>query len=172
MKQTVDKSPAKTKYRHLTDINSRYYGLSLKRTLTQGPYSVCHEGSWLEIIFQELNWLQKLKKEEVTIVSYFSLALLLLSDTTALMFSFRRRTAATSAFCFSTSFSSFSSSFPARRNFPCSTVAWARANLYQTETTTKCFNACIYQELYGRGILQNAEWLSYAEWMIISIEFL
>ena len=108
----------------------------------------------------------------MTIVSYFSLALLLLSDTTALMFSFRRRTAATSAFCFSTSFSSFSSSFPARRNFPCSTVAWARANLYQTETTTKGFNARIYQELYGRGILQNAEWLSYAEWMTISTEFL
>ena len=108
----------------------------------------------------------------VNIVSYFSLALLLLSDTTALMFSFRRRTAATSAFCFSTSFSSFSSSFPARRNFPCSTVAWARANLYQTETT-KCNFKCMHLPLiYSRGILQNAEWLSYGKWMIISIEFL
>ena len=139
IKRTVDKSQAKTKYRRLTDINSNYYRLSLKRTVIRGPYSV-HQTR----IFQELNWLQKLKKEEVNIVSYFSLALLLLSDTTALMFSFRRRTAATSAFCFSTSFSSFSSSFPARRNFPCSTVAWARANLYQTETI-KCLNACIYQ---------------------------
>ena len=27
-------------------------------------------------------------------------------------------------------------------------------------------------ELYGKGILQNAEWLSYAEWIIISREFL
>ena len=45
IKWTVTKSPPKTKYKRLTEINSRYYGLSLKRTLTWGPYSVCHEGS-------------------------------------------------------------------------------------------------------------------------------
>ena len=39
---TVAKSPAKTNYRCLTEINSRYYGLSLKRTLTWGPYGVCY----------------------------------------------------------------------------------------------------------------------------------
>ena len=37
----------KTSYRCLTEINSRYYGLSLMRTLTQGPYSVRFKGSWL-----------------------------------------------------------------------------------------------------------------------------
>ena len=31
----------------LTEINSRYYGLSLMRTLTRGPYSVHFKGSWL-----------------------------------------------------------------------------------------------------------------------------
>ena len=36
---TEAKSPAKTDYRRLTEINSHYYGLSLMRTLTRGPYS-------------------------------------------------------------------------------------------------------------------------------------
>ena len=35
------------KLQTLTEINSHYYGLSLMRTLTQGPYSVCYRGSWL-----------------------------------------------------------------------------------------------------------------------------
>ena len=43
--RTTAKSPAKTNYRRLTEINSRYYGLSLLRTLTQGPYSVRNKGS-------------------------------------------------------------------------------------------------------------------------------
>ena len=47
--RTVAKSPAKTIYRHLTEINSHSYGLSLKRTLTRGPYSVCNKGCWLLI---------------------------------------------------------------------------------------------------------------------------
>ena len=34
-------------YRRLTKINSRYYGLSLMRTLTRGPYSVRYKGRWL-----------------------------------------------------------------------------------------------------------------------------
>ena len=34
IKRTAAKSPAKTNYRRLTEINSRYYRLSLKRTLT------------------------------------------------------------------------------------------------------------------------------------------
>ena len=39
----------KISYRCVTEINSRYYGLSLKRTLTQGPYSVRYKGSnWLK----------------------------------------------------------------------------------------------------------------------------
>ena len=37
IKRTAAKSPAKTNYRRLTEINFRYYGLSLKRTLTRGP---------------------------------------------------------------------------------------------------------------------------------------
>ena len=47
--RTVAKSPAKTIYRHLTEINSHSYGLSLKRTLTRGSYSVCNKGCWLLI---------------------------------------------------------------------------------------------------------------------------
>ena len=34
-------------YRRLTEINSRYYGLSLMRTLPRGPYSVRYKGSLL-----------------------------------------------------------------------------------------------------------------------------
>ena len=37
----------KTNYSCLTEIISRYYGLSLMRTLTSGPYGVCFKGSWL-----------------------------------------------------------------------------------------------------------------------------
>ena len=47
IKRTVAKSQAKTNYRRLTEINSRYYGLSLMRTLTRGPCSVRCKGSWL-----------------------------------------------------------------------------------------------------------------------------
>ena len=32
--RTADKFQAKINYRHLTEINTRYYGLSLQRTLT------------------------------------------------------------------------------------------------------------------------------------------
>ena len=39
------KSPAKINYRRLTEINSRYYGLSLLSTLTHGPEGVCSKGS-------------------------------------------------------------------------------------------------------------------------------
>ena len=42
--RTAANSQAKTTYRRLTEINSRYYGLSLMRTLTQGPYSICYKG--------------------------------------------------------------------------------------------------------------------------------
>ena len=35
--RTSDKSPAKLHYRRSTEIKSRYYGLSLLRTLTLGP---------------------------------------------------------------------------------------------------------------------------------------
>ena len=34
-------------YRRSTEMNSRYYGFSLMRTLTRGPYSVRYEGSLL-----------------------------------------------------------------------------------------------------------------------------
>ena len=44
--RTAAKSPAKINYRCLTEINSRYYGLSLTgMTLTRGPYSVPSKGS-------------------------------------------------------------------------------------------------------------------------------
>ena len=45
IKRTTANSPAKTNYISLTEINSRYYGLSLMRTLSQGPYSVRFKGS-------------------------------------------------------------------------------------------------------------------------------
>ena len=38
--RTTAKSQAKINYRRLTEVNSRYYGLSVMRTLTRGPYSV------------------------------------------------------------------------------------------------------------------------------------
>ena len=44
---TAAKFPAKINYRYLTEINSRYYGLPLMRTPTQGPHSVRNKGSWL-----------------------------------------------------------------------------------------------------------------------------
>ena len=40
IKRTLAKSPAKTNYGRLTEINCCYYGLSLKRTRIRGPYSV------------------------------------------------------------------------------------------------------------------------------------
>ena len=43
--RTAAKSPAKTSCRRLTEINSRYYGLSLMRTPPRGPYSVRYKGS-------------------------------------------------------------------------------------------------------------------------------
>ena len=49
IKRTAAKSPAKTNYRRLTEINSHYYGLSLIRTLTQGPCSVLYKGSSLYV---------------------------------------------------------------------------------------------------------------------------
>ena len=42
--RTAAKSPAKTSCRRLTEINSRYYGLSLMRTPPRGPYSVRYKG--------------------------------------------------------------------------------------------------------------------------------
>ena len=39
------KSPAKINYRRSTEINSRYYELSLLRTLTRGPEGVRNKGS-------------------------------------------------------------------------------------------------------------------------------
>ena len=41
---TAAKSRAKINYRCLTEIISRYYRLSLMRTLTQGPYGVHYKG--------------------------------------------------------------------------------------------------------------------------------
>ena len=47
IRQTTATSQAKTNYRHLSEINSCYYGLSLMRTLLWRPYSVCFKRSWL-----------------------------------------------------------------------------------------------------------------------------
>ena len=44
---TAAKSQAKINFSRLTEINSHYFGLSLMRTLTGGPYSVRFKGSWL-----------------------------------------------------------------------------------------------------------------------------
>ena len=43
--RTVAKSQPKINYRRLTEINCRYYGLSLMRTLTQGPHRVRYKRS-------------------------------------------------------------------------------------------------------------------------------
>ena len=43
--RTEAKSLAKIDNGCFTEINSRYYGLLLMRTLTRGPYSVCYKGS-------------------------------------------------------------------------------------------------------------------------------
>ena len=43
--QTAAKSPAKLSYRRLTEINSRYYGLSLLRTPNRGPEGVRYNRS-------------------------------------------------------------------------------------------------------------------------------
>ena len=45
LSRTAAKSCAKINYRCLSEINSCYYGLSLLRTLTQGPESVLKKGS-------------------------------------------------------------------------------------------------------------------------------
>ena len=45
--RTAAKFPAKPNFGHLSEINSRYYRLSLVRTLTRGPYCVRIKGSWL-----------------------------------------------------------------------------------------------------------------------------
>ena len=47
--RTTAKSQAKIIiiYKRLTEKNSRWYGLSLMRTLTRGPYSVHYKGRWL-----------------------------------------------------------------------------------------------------------------------------
>ena len=50
--RTAAKSPAKTNYRRFTEINSRYYGHSLMRTLTRGPHSVRNKGSWLYLVLR------------------------------------------------------------------------------------------------------------------------
>ena len=42
---TAAKSLTKINYRHVTEINSCYYGLLLLRTLTCGPMGVCYKGS-------------------------------------------------------------------------------------------------------------------------------
>ena len=53
--RTAAKSQAKINYRCLTEINSRYYGLLLMRTLTQDPHSVRNKGSWLySILFYSI----------------------------------------------------------------------------------------------------------------------
>ena len=38
-------NPRQKHYRRLTEINSRYYELSLMRALTRGPYGVRNKGS-------------------------------------------------------------------------------------------------------------------------------
>ena len=58
---TATKSPAKINYRRLTEINSRFYGLAVMRTLSGGPYSVRNKGSWL-LCFTEKSFEIKLDK--------------------------------------------------------------------------------------------------------------
>ena len=48
--RTAAKSPANMNCRHLTEINSRYYGLSLLRTLTRGPEGVRNKAGELTVL--------------------------------------------------------------------------------------------------------------------------
>ena len=57
------KSPAKTTYELLTEINSRYYGFSLMTLLTRDPYSVRNKGRWLK--FHKYNCLKAAQKWEI-----------------------------------------------------------------------------------------------------------
>ena len=47
--RTATRFPAKMNYRRLTEIDSRYYGLSLLRRLTCGPECVRNKGSSLYV---------------------------------------------------------------------------------------------------------------------------
>ena len=51
MIRTAAKTQAKIYYKCLTDINSRYHGLSLMRILTQGPYSVRYNSLFTDPLF-------------------------------------------------------------------------------------------------------------------------
>ena len=52
--RTAAKSSAKINYRRLTEINSRYYGLSLLRTLTRGPEGVRTEKGELTVALHKI----------------------------------------------------------------------------------------------------------------------
>ena len=65
--RTAAKSQEKVNYRHLlTDINFRYYGLTLMTTLTRGPYSVCAiKGVDCSFFFKIQTAIAKLKKQNI-----------------------------------------------------------------------------------------------------------
>ena len=50
--RTAAKSQEKINNRHLAEINSRYNGLLIMRTLTRGPYSVRYNKSWLYLLLK------------------------------------------------------------------------------------------------------------------------
>ena len=57
--RTAAEFPAKMNYRRLTEIFSRYYGLSLLRTLTRSPEGVRNNGSslYVAVIFFFVIWI-------------------------------------------------------------------------------------------------------------------
>ena len=58
--RTADKFRTKINYRHLTEINSRYYGLSLQKTLTQGPTVSAIKG--VDCTYLNIDFIDRLKK--------------------------------------------------------------------------------------------------------------
>ena len=59
--RTADKFRSKINYRHLTEINSRYYGLQLQKTLTQGPTVSAIKG--VDCTYLNIDFIDRLKKK-------------------------------------------------------------------------------------------------------------
>ena len=68
---TAVKSLVKINYRSLTEISFCYYGLSLMRTLTQGPCSVLYKGSWLYYCIMYCLLQQSISPKSIDVVVQF-----------------------------------------------------------------------------------------------------
>ena len=69
--RTAVKSLVKINYRSLTEISFCYYGLSLMRTLTQGPCSVLYKGNWLYYCIMYCLLQQSISPKSIDVVVQF-----------------------------------------------------------------------------------------------------